>query len=111
MRNYNFYQRQILKLFGGIHLSGCVALAHMMVHYKLGDNLTDTRVKVAEAMGSTPIAIERVVRTYVEEVVMKTYDITTLSNLLDYEFKTGKNGVIIGEFIPALKLLLDNIEE
>lgn len=102
-----YYYKYLIKTFGHAHCMGCRALAHVLDKYKQGDKLQDVYKEYADEIHSTPAAVERSVRVYLN-LIMTDYTIADMSVMLDYAFKPGQTKLNAAEFIPVLKFVLDN---
>lgn len=107
VKDFKFYYRYLIKTFGHAGCTGCRALAHILADYELGKHIQDIYKTYAEVINSTPSAVERSVRVYLN-CITKDYSMEDLSTMLDYAFKPGQITLKASEFIPVLKFVLDN---
>ena len=108
VKDFKYYYRYLLKTFGGSNYLGCRALAYVLLNYK--DNTTNINklyADYAEDISSTPSAVERSVRVYLKHIT-KEYSMEDLTVMLDYAFKLEDKNLKATEFIPVLKLALDD---
>ena len=107
VKDFKFYYKYLIRTFGHADCTGCRALAHVLTTYKPGNHIQDIYKAYAEVSGSTPSAVERSVRVYLN-CITKDYSMEDISTMLDYAFKPGQTTLKASEFIPVLKFVLDN---
>lgn len=108
-KDVKFYYKYLIKTFGHADCTGCRALANVLYKYEPGNLIKDLYEEYANSVGSTPSAVERSVRVYLN-LILKDYNLEDLSVLLDYAFKPGQEKIRASEFIPVLKFVLENEE-
>lgn len=108
----NIYHRFLIKNFGGIYYEGCAQLAKVMEWYNFDTDLKTLYERYDKEYGSSPSAVERNVRSYVNHI-LKTYSVDTLSKMFDYKFMPGKGTtqIMLPELIAVMKYYVDNPEE
>lgn len=109
-KDFKFYYKFLMKTFGHAEYAGCKALAHILEDYNPNENMQAQYTRYANSIGSTPTAVERVVRTYLKQITID-YNLEDLSVMLDYAFRPNQTKLRAAEFIPVLKFALDNEEE
>ena len=108
MNNIKYY-KFLIKNFGNIQFIGCKALAYALANYNDQD-LQDIYTEYAQKIGSTPVAVERSIRTYLQ-AIEKDYTIEDFSKFLNYSFRPGQTKMTIKEFIILFKMYIDELEE
>lgn len=106
-KDFKFYYKYLMKTFGHADCKGCRALAYALYMYEPDKYLGDIYKEYAEDISSTPSAVERSVRVYLD-CIIKDYSLNDIATMLDYAFKPGQTGLKAAEFIPVLKLALED---
>ena len=103
------YYKFLIQNFGNIQYVGCKALAYILANYNDQD-LKDLYKEYAQKIGSTPVAVERSVRTYLK-VIEEDYTLEDFSKFLNYSFKPGQTKLTIKEFVILFKMYIDELDE
>lgn len=105
------YYNELLKNFGGIHLSGAKYCAEVMA--RLDDestNITNIKWDLADEHNLSFSAIDRAIRVYLEHI-QETYTVQELSAMMDYTFKPHQKNLQPLEFLTLFKYIVDSEQE
>lgn len=109
-KSYLKYYNYLSRTFGRVDCTGCLQLAHILDMFQLGDRLMDVYSKYAEEISSTPVAVERNLRTYIS-VIMRDLTMEDISRIFNYEFRPDQTRVTLSEFVPVAKMFIDSLED
>lgn len=104
---FEFIYKYLARTFGSVYCTGCRHLAAIITKYKLGDKLQDLYQEYADEILSTPAAIERSVRVYLK-AIHRDYTIEDFSTVLDYNFSTAGETVMLSELVPIIRMYLED---
>lgn len=98
--------KYLVKTFGGAQYSGVRYLAYLVCNLGEKDLLRDHYNKLAEENSSTPAAIERAVRYYLNFILTQV-SLEDLSVMYDYPFSPTTTRLNNYEFIRILQAALE----
>ena len=87
VKDFKFYYKYLIRTFGHADCTGCRALAHVLTTYKPGNHIQDIYKAYAEVSGSTPSAVERSVRVYLN-CITKDYSMEDIRKNVFQEAQT-----------------------
>ena len=98
--------KYLVKTFGGVQYSGVRYLAYLVCNLGEKDILRDHYNKLAEENNSTPAAVERAVRYYLNFILTQV-SLEDLSVMYDYPFSPTTTGLSNRKFIRILQNALE----
>lgn len=102
----NAVYKYLVKTFGGVQHSGVRYLAHLVCNLGEKDLLRDHYRTLAEEHESTPAAIERAVRYYLDFILTQV-SLEDLSVMYDYPFSPTTTRLSTYEFVRILQNALE----
>lgn len=102
----NTVYKYLVKTFGGVQYSGVRYLAYLVCNLGEKDLLRDHYIKLAEENSSTPAAVERAVRYYLNFILTQV-SLEDLSVMYDYPFNPTTTRLSNRKFIRILQNALE----
>ena len=98
--------KYLIKTFGGVQYSGVRYLAYLVCNLGEKDKLREHYNKLAEEYNSTPAAVERAVRYYLNFILTQV-SLEDLSVMYDYPFSPTTTRLSNRKFIRILQNALE----